>query len=208
MANLDAAACAKLLAAMTTIGAGAALTIRAAAGRGGVRYKDDGSPVTDADIEAEAAIRSGLAAVAPSIPIVSEEEAEHRPVAAGASYFLVDPLDGTREFVAGRDEFVIAIALMADGAPLLGVVVAPALGTILARCRSWRRRAPDFRRRRNAFAGGCHPHAQAAAARAPNAGEPVAPGRTYPGLSAEPVAAAHRRLRFGAEILPHRRGHG
>ncbi len=130
MANLDAAACAKLLAAMTTIGAGAALTIRAAAGRGGVRYKDDGSPVTDADIEAEAAIRSGLAAVAPSIPIVSEEEAEHRPVAAGASYFLVDPLDGTREFVAGRDEFVIAIALMADGAPLLGVVVAPALGTI------------------------------------------------------------------------------
>jgi len=130
VANLDAAACAKLLAAMTAIGAGAALTIRAVAGRGGVRYKDDGSPVTDADIEAEAAIRAGLAAVAPSIPIVSEEEVEHRPIAGGASYFLIDPLDGTREFVAGRDEFVIAIAFMAAGAPLLGVIVAPVLGTI------------------------------------------------------------------------------
>ena len=130
MANLDAAACTELLAAMSTIGARAALTIRAVAGRGGVRYKDDGSPVTAADTEAEAAIRSGLVALAPSIPIVSEEEAEHRPVAAGANYFLVDPLDGTREFVAGRDEYVIAIALMAGGAPLLGVIVAPALGTI------------------------------------------------------------------------------
>lgn len=130
MANLNAAASAELLAAMTTIGTHAALTIRAVAGRGGVRFKDDGSPVTAADIEAEAAIRSGLAMIAPSIPIISEEEAEHRRIAAGADYFLVDPLDGTREFVAGRDEYVIAIALMTDGMPLLGVIVAPALGTI------------------------------------------------------------------------------
>jgi len=130
VANIDAVACAELLAAMTTIGARAALTIRAVAGRGGVRYKDDGSPVTAADTEAEATIRSGLAAVAPLIPIVSEEEAEHRSIASGASYFLVDPLDGTREFIAGCDEYVIAIALMADGTPVLGVIVAPALGII------------------------------------------------------------------------------
>ncbi len=130
MADLDVAACAELLAAMTAIGARAALSIRTVAGRGGVRYKDDGSPVTTADMEAEATIRTGLAAVAPSLPIVSEEEAVHRHVAAGASYFLVDPLDGTREFIAGRDEYVIAIALMTGGAPLLGIIAAPALGTI------------------------------------------------------------------------------
>lgn len=115
---------------MTTIGARAALAIRATGGPGGIRYKDDGSPVTSADTEAEAAIRAGLAAIAPELPVISEEEAEHQHIAAGASYFLVDPLDGTREFIAGRDEYAIAIALMTDGAPYAGVIVAPALGTI------------------------------------------------------------------------------
>jgi len=130
LATFDAAACAELLAAITEIGARAALTIRAASSRGGVRYKEDGSPVTAADTEAEAAIRAGLVAAAPALPIVSEEEAVHRHLPAGASYFLVDPLDGTREFIAGSDEYVIAIALMSDGAPLAGVIVAPALGII------------------------------------------------------------------------------
>ncbi len=127
MAKFDAA---ELLTAMTAIGARAALAIRAVSSRGRVRYKDDGSPVTPADTEAEATIRAGLATVAPALPIVSEEEAEHRPVAAGASYFLVDPLDGTREFVAGSDEYAVAIALMSDGAPIAGVIVAPTNGTI------------------------------------------------------------------------------
>lgn len=130
MAKFDSAACADLLVAMTAIGARAALAIRATSSHGGVRYKADGSPVTAADTEAEAAIRGGLATVAPAFPIVSEEEAEHCHVAAGASYFLVDPLDGTREFIAGSDEYVIAIALMSDGAPLAGVIVAPASGAI------------------------------------------------------------------------------
>ena len=130
MAKFEAATRADLLAVMTAIGARAALIIRAAAGHVGVRYKDDGSPVTAADIEAEAAIREGLAAFAPALPIVSEEETEHHHFAAGVSYFLVDPLDGTREFIAGRDEYAIAIALMTDGAPRLGVIVAPAFGTI------------------------------------------------------------------------------
>jgi 3'(2'), 5'-bisphosphate nucleotidase len=130
VAKFDAAACAELLAAMTAIGVRAAIVIRAASSHGGVRYKEDGSPVTAADIEAEGAIRAGLVAVAPALPIVSEEEAVHRHMAAGASYFLVDPLDGTREFISGSDEYVIAIALMSDGAPIAGVIVAPALGNI------------------------------------------------------------------------------
>lgn len=130
MAKVDVAACAELLTAMTAIGVHAALAIRAASSRDGLRYKDDGSPVTAADTAAEATIRAGLVAVAPAVPIISEEEVEHCRVAAGASYFLVDPLDGTREFVAGSDEYVIAIALMADGAPLAGVIVAPASGAV------------------------------------------------------------------------------
>lgn len=130
MATFDAAACVELLAGITAIGARAALAIRAASGHGGVRYKPDGSPVTAADMEAEAAIRAGLTALAPSIPIVSEEDDQHRQVAAGAGYFLVDPLDGTREFIAGRDEYAIAIALMSAGIPIAGVIVAPALSTI------------------------------------------------------------------------------
>ena len=130
MAMFNAAACAELSTAMAAIGARAALAIRAASSRGGVRYKDDGSPVTAADTEAEAVIRAGLAAVAAAIPIVSEEEAEHHQFAPGTSYFLVDPLDGTREFIAGSDEYAVAIALMSDSAPLAGVIVAPASSTI------------------------------------------------------------------------------
>lgn len=130
MATFDAATCAELLPGITAIGARAALTIRAASDRGGVHYKADGSPVTAADMEAEAAIRAGLTALAPAVPIVSEEDDRHRHFADGVIYFLVDPLDGTREFIAGRDEYVIAIALMAERTPLAGVIVAPALGMI------------------------------------------------------------------------------
>jgi 3''-Phosphoadenosine 5''-phosphosulfate (PAPS) 3''-phosphatase len=62
--------------------------------------------------------------------VVSEEQAERTPPAAGVDYFLVDPLDGTREFIAGRDEYTVNIALIADRTPALGVIVAPALGLI------------------------------------------------------------------------------
>ena len=64
------------------------------------------------------------------MPIISEEQAaREKPQAIrGGSYFLVDPLDGTREFIAGRDEYTVNIALMTDGAPLLGIICAPALG--------------------------------------------------------------------------------
>lgn len=100
--------------------------------RGGftVRRKDDSTPVTDADHASEAIILARLARIAPSTPVVAEEAvaaAEHAPV-VGAEFFLVDPLDGTREFVARRGEFTVNIALVLRGAPVLGVVFAPECG--------------------------------------------------------------------------------
>ncbi|MGB6535749.1 MAG: 3'(2'),5'-bisphosphate nucleotidase CysQ [Xanthobacteraceae bacterium] len=130
MNKLDAAACATLLQPITDIAARAALIVRAASGNGEVRNKADGSPVTAADLAADAAIRAGLAAAAPNLPILSEEQAHRRDAPAAESYFLVDPLDGTREFIAGRDEYTINIALMTGRFPQLGVIAAPALGLI------------------------------------------------------------------------------
>ncbi len=125
------AADATFVAALTDIGVHAAAAIRRIAGAGDVRTKADGSPVTTADEASEAVIRDGLARLDPALPIISEEQAERdRPRVTAASYFLVDPLDGTREFIAGRDEYAINIALMSDGAPVLGIIAAPALGLI------------------------------------------------------------------------------
>jgi 3'(2'), 5'-bisphosphate nucleotidase len=93
------------------------------------RAKVDNSPVTEADEAAEVVILAGLRLILPGVPVVSEER-----VAAGdipptdATFLLVDPLDGTREFIAGRDEFTVNIALIVDGRPVAGVVAAPALG--------------------------------------------------------------------------------
>jgi len=99
-----------------------------------VRKKDDASPVTEADEVAEKLIVAGLRELTPEIPVVAEEE-----MAAGAEidvsggiFWLVDPLDGTREFVNKRDEFTVNIALVKDTVPVLGVVGAPAVGTLYA----------------------------------------------------------------------------
>jgi len=100
--------------------------IMAARARGcAVATKADATPVTEADHAAEALIRAGLAPL--GIPIVAEEaEAAGAASAACAEYWLVDPLDGTREFAAGRDEFTVNIGLVRDGRPVLGVVMLPA----------------------------------------------------------------------------------
>lgn len=94
------------------------------------RTKDDRSPVTDADEQAEAIILAGLARLTPDIPVVAEEQAARgeTPVIDGGCFWLVDPLDGTREFVDRNGEFTVNIALIENGAPVLGVVTAPALG--------------------------------------------------------------------------------
>jgi 3'(2'), 5'-bisphosphate nucleotidase len=92
-----------------------------------VRDKADSSPVTVADESAEKIILADLEAIAPDIPVVAEEAvaAGRVPVIADR-FFLVDPLDGTKEFVARRDEFTVNIALIENGEPVLGVVFAPA----------------------------------------------------------------------------------
>lgn len=98
--------------------------------------KADLSPVTRADRDAESIILAGLRAHVPDIPIVAEEE-----VAAGicpsfesGEFFLVDPLDGTREFIQRNPDFTVNIALIRDGMPVLGVVYAPAGHALYSGC--------------------------------------------------------------------------
>ncbi len=92
--------------------------------------KTDGSPVTAADQAAEDIILAALADLTPEIPVIAEEAMAKGPApeVAGRRFWLVDPLDGTREFLSGNGEFTVNIALIEDGRPILGVVVAPALG--------------------------------------------------------------------------------
>ena len=128
MPSLNAADCAALIGALTTAAADASQTILDLAATAKARIKADGSPVTAADEAAEAVICEALQRLAPSVPIVSEEQAsrETPKTVERGSYFLVDPLDGTREFIAGRDEYTVNIALLSDGVPLLGIIAAPA----------------------------------------------------------------------------------
>jgi 3'(2'), 5'-bisphosphate nucleotidase len=126
---LDAAACAEMMDTLTGIAIQASKAILEVAGSADVRRKDDGSPVTAADAASEAVICAGLERLAPSVPIISEEQTERPQTSAGGSYFLVDPLDGTKEFISGRAEYTVNIAVVTDGVPLLGIVAAPAAGT-------------------------------------------------------------------------------
>jgi 3'(2'), 5'-bisphosphate nucleotidase len=93
------------------------------------RAKADSSPVTAADEEAEALILKRLGALAPGVPVVAEEEvAAGRLPKVGARFFLVDPLDGTKEFIKRNGEFTVNIALVENGRAICGVVLAPAKG--------------------------------------------------------------------------------
>lgn len=98
-----------------------------------VRGKEDSSPVTEADEKAEQWILEKLNALYPAIPIVSEEAAAagHVPQ-VDTSFWLVDPLDGTKEFISRNGEFTVNIALIEGGVPVLGVVFAPALDRMYA----------------------------------------------------------------------------
>ncbi len=111
------------------IRAGAAIM---AVNRGAMRIhgKDDGSPVTEADLAADRIIGEGLAQLIPAVPAISEERVHLAKPPFDGSFFLIDPLDGTKEFVAGRGEFTVNIALVSNGTPLLGIIGAPALGLI------------------------------------------------------------------------------
>ena len=95
-----------------------------------INDKVDGSPVTDADLAADRIINDGLARLIPGVPVLSEERADLAKPPFEGSFFLIDPLDGTKEFVAGRAEFTVNLALVTNGTPLLGIIGAPALGLI------------------------------------------------------------------------------
>lgn len=93
--------------------------------------KADDSPVTQADLAADRIIVAGLELAFPEIPIVTEERASsHDVAAAGKRFFLVDPLDGTKEFIKRGGDFTVNIALIEDGVPVAGVVFAPALNRL------------------------------------------------------------------------------
>ncbi|MGY3692359.1 3'(2'),5'-bisphosphate nucleotidase [Bradyrhizobium sp. USDA 3240] len=95
-----------------------------------VTGKSDGSPVTEADLAADHIIVEGLTRLTPHVSLLSEERVHLATPPYKDSFFLIDPLDGTKEFVAGRNEFTVNVALVTQGVPLLGIVGAPALGLI------------------------------------------------------------------------------
>lgn len=130
-------------------GAAAAVLLAKRAARD-VRLKADGSPVCSADLEADKAAKAALARLLPGIPVVSEESVA--AVAPGRVFVLLDPLDGTREFLAGGDSYCVAIAVVRDGRPIAGAIAAPASGRL--------------------WFGGEHAFAQALAADGRGEGEP------------------------------------
>jgi 3'(2'), 5'-bisphosphate nucleotidase len=100
-----------------------------------VQSKSDSSPVTEADRAAELVILAALARCAPGVPVIAEEEvAAGRIPAHDDTYFLVDPLDGTKEFIRGGDDYTVNIGLIENGSPRLGVVFAPATSRLHGGC--------------------------------------------------------------------------
>jgi len=98
---------------------------------GEIEEKADGSPVTRADRAANDVIVEGLRGLDPSLTIVSEEgDVERTLKEAGSLYWLVDPLDGTKEFIKGRPEYTVNVALVEDGVPILGAIQVPVSGRL------------------------------------------------------------------------------
>lgn len=110
------------------IAAGQAILVAQKAGAA-ARLKADNSPVTAADEEAEFLITSILSLNYPEIPVIGEEASTNGsvPDVSGGTFFLVDPLDGTKEYIAGSNEFTVNIALIRSSKPVAGIVYAPAL---------------------------------------------------------------------------------
>ena len=91
--------------------------------------KEDSSPVSEADLRAERILLEGLSTICPGVPVVAEESvaAGRMPKTLGRRFFLVDPVDGTKEFVSRNGEFTVNVALVEDGLPVFGVIQAPAI---------------------------------------------------------------------------------
>ncbi len=124
--TVDAALAAELTALVAR--ASAAILAISPAGMA-TRLKADHTPVTAADEAADRVIAQGLARILPGVTVVSEESCD-QSAALGETFALVDPLDGTKEFVAGRPEYTVNLALVTNGEPIAGFIAAPALGLI------------------------------------------------------------------------------
>jgi 3'(2'), 5'-bisphosphate nucleotidase len=107
----------------------AAAAVATLAGACNVRIKADRSPVTDADERSQAILLQAMARLMPGVAVVSEEMAV-RPSRLGDVFVLIDPLDGTKEFVAGSSEYTVNLAIVRDGEPVAGIVAVPAEGLI------------------------------------------------------------------------------
>ena len=165
-----------------------------------VRHKTDKTPVTEADLAAERIIIDRLMSAFPDIPCVAEElcEAEGMPPCCDR-FWAIDPIDGTREFIARNGEFAVLIALVEEGRPVLGVVHGPAVGLTYAAC------GPGTATRRRGRGAAELIHARAPGGRArrhpqPVAREQPAPCRVPAGLS----SAGAQELWQCPEIRRHR----
>jgi 3'(2'), 5'-bisphosphate nucleotidase len=132
----------------TAVSAGQAIMDVYRQGDLGVQLKADASPVTVADLAANDIIVKALSQITPTIMIISEESLKQNHAPAKRldvqNMWFVDPLDGTKEFIKGSDEFTVNIALVRDHEPILGVVYAPALDILYAAVRgstAWKRDA-------------------------------------------------------------------
>jgi 3'(2'), 5'-bisphosphate nucleotidase len=135
LTDLDIGALVDDLARLAAAGGEIALEMRTTSGVN-VSLKADSSPVTAADLAVDAHIVAHLCREYPQIPVVTEERAAtHIRKFAKCRFFLVDPIDGTKEFIADRGEFTINIALIEDGSPIAGAVGAPAVGRLFAGAR-------------------------------------------------------------------------
>jgi 3'(2'), 5'-bisphosphate nucleotidase len=131
MPVIDAQSAAVLMDSLTALVAKAGIAVLSVnRDRMIVAGKADGSPVTEADLASDRIIAAGLAQLCPDVPVLSEERANRATPPYAGSFFVIDPLDGTKEFIAGRDEFTVNLAIVTDGVPVVGIVGAPALGSI------------------------------------------------------------------------------
>ena len=196
---IDGAAASHLMEPLTAlvVKAGEAiLAVNRAAMR--VDGKQDGSPVTEADLAADRIIADGLAQLAGDVPTLSEERTQLASPPFRDSFFLIDPLDGTKEFVAGRDEFTVNLALVTEGVPLLGIVSRARARAALARHRRPRRRARQVRRHdHRCCRTDPHPHAADAGRALDRGGEPFPwrPQKRGVHRSAAPMRSGRRSAR-------------
>lgn len=139
---MDEAALRPLLSSVRTLARAAGRTIRAVTLEAAdVTEKEDGSPLTRADLAASEVIGEGLRRIDPPLPIVCEEDDGDEARRDCRTFWLVDPLDGTKEFIRGLDEYTVNIALIEETRPVLGVIYAPAMDVLYyaaAGCGAWK----------------------------------------------------------------------